>query len=111
MNTNAKQRHQFTPFLVSTNGLLGKEAKTLLKKLSSVLAEKWEKSYAEAHFCDWSGNCSFPAVWALYDQDRMRKGCRHLGMNFDIFLCKIPSKIYYSYILLVFSYKMILPNT
>jgi hypothetical protein len=42
-----KQRRHFTPLVVSTNGLLGKEAKTLLKKLSSVLAEKWEKLYAE----------------------------------------------------------------
>jgi hypothetical protein len=30
--------------MVSTDGLLGREAKTLLKKLSSVLAEKWQKS-------------------------------------------------------------------
>ncbi len=33
--------------MVSTDGLLGKEAKTLLKKLSSVLSEKWGKSYSE----------------------------------------------------------------
>jgi hypothetical protein len=30
--------------VVSTDGLIGKEAKTLLKKLSSPL--KWEKSYS-----------------------------------------------------------------
>jgi hypothetical protein len=35
-----EQRRHFTPFVVSTDGLLGREAKTLLKKLSSVLAEK-----------------------------------------------------------------------
>jgi hypothetical protein len=35
------QRHRhFSPFVVSTDGLLGQEAKTLLKK-------KWEKSYSE----------------------------------------------------------------
>jgi hypothetical protein len=28
-----EQRRHFTPFVVSTNGLLGKEAKTLLKKI------------------------------------------------------------------------------
>jgi hypothetical protein len=42
-----EQRRHFTPCMVSTDGLLGREAKTLLKKLSSVLAEKWEKSYSE----------------------------------------------------------------
>ena len=42
-----EQRRTFTPFVVSTDGLIGKEAKTLLKKLSTLLAEKWGKSYAE----------------------------------------------------------------
>jgi hypothetical protein len=32
--------------VVSTDGLLGKEAKCLLKKLSTVLTDKWEKPYA-----------------------------------------------------------------
>ena len=41
-----EQRRHFTPFVVSTDGLIGKEAKTLLKKLSSLLAEKWEKPYS-----------------------------------------------------------------
>jgi hypothetical protein len=40
------QRRHFTPYLVSTNGLLGKKAKCLLKKLSTALADKWEKLYA-----------------------------------------------------------------
>jgi hypothetical protein len=35
------------PFVVSTDGLLGKEAKTLLKKILALLVEKWEKSYSE----------------------------------------------------------------
>jgi hypothetical protein len=33
--------------VVSTDGLIGKEAKTLLKKLSSLLAEKWGEAYSE----------------------------------------------------------------
>jgi hypothetical protein len=37
------QRRHFTPFVVSADGLIGKEAKTLLKRLSALLAEKWEK--------------------------------------------------------------------
>jgi hypothetical protein len=41
-----EQRRHFTPFVVSTDGLIGKETKTLLKKLSSLLAEKWEKPYS-----------------------------------------------------------------
>jgi hypothetical protein len=40
------QRRHFTPFVVSTDGLIGKEAKTFLKKLSSLLAEKWENPYS-----------------------------------------------------------------
>jgi hypothetical protein len=42
-----EQRRHFTPFIVSTNGLLGKETKTLLKKILALLAEKWEKLYSE----------------------------------------------------------------
>jgi hypothetical protein len=41
-----EQRCHFTPFVVSSDGLIGKEAKTLLKKLSSLLADKWEKPYS-----------------------------------------------------------------
>jgi hypothetical protein len=39
-------RH-FSPFVASTDGLLGKESRTLLKKLSALLAEKWEKPYSK----------------------------------------------------------------
>jgi hypothetical protein len=42
-----EQRQHFTPFVVSTNELLGKEAKTLLKKILALLAEKSEKLYSE----------------------------------------------------------------
>jgi hypothetical protein len=37
----------FTPLVVSTSGLIGKESKILLKKLSALLSEKLEKSYSE----------------------------------------------------------------
>jgi hypothetical protein len=42
-----KQRPHFTPFVVSTDVLIGKESKILLKKLSALLSEKWEKPYSE----------------------------------------------------------------
>jgi hypothetical protein len=42
-----EQRRHFTPFVVSTDGLIGKEAKTLLKKLSARLAEKTRKQYSQ----------------------------------------------------------------
>jgi hypothetical protein len=38
-----EQRRHFSPFVASMDGLLGKESRTLLKKLSALLAEKWEK--------------------------------------------------------------------
>jgi hypothetical protein len=37
-----EQRRHLTPFVVSTDGLLRKEAKTLLKKILALLAKKWE---------------------------------------------------------------------
>jgi hypothetical protein len=42
-----EQRRHFSHFVVSADGLLGKEAKILLRKLSSMLAEKWEKPHSE----------------------------------------------------------------
>jgi hypothetical protein len=46
-----KQRRHFSPFLLwclSADGLLGKEeAKILLRKLSAMLAAKWEKPHSE----------------------------------------------------------------
>jgi hypothetical protein len=47
LEAGLEQRRHFSPFLASTNGLLGKESRTLLKKLSALLAEKWEKPYSE----------------------------------------------------------------
>jgi hypothetical protein len=46
-----EQRRHFSPFLVSADGLLSKEAKTLLKKLSALLAEKWEKPCSQVCGC------------------------------------------------------------
>ena len=42
-----QQRRHFSPFVVSTDGLLGREAQTLLKKLSAELAEKWGRPYSQ----------------------------------------------------------------
>jgi pantothenate kinase len=42
-----EQRCHFTPFVVSIDGLIGRGKRTLMKKLSVMLAEKWEKPYAE----------------------------------------------------------------
>ena len=42
-------RRHFTPFIVSTDGLLGAEAKApVLTKLSTVLAAKWDRPYSVA---------------------------------------------------------------
>jgi hypothetical protein len=41
------QRIHFTPFVVSTDGLLGREAKTLLQRLSALLAAKRDKPYSQ----------------------------------------------------------------
>ena len=40
-------RRNFTPFVVSTDGMYGKEAKTLLQHLSRKLAAKWQKPYSQ----------------------------------------------------------------
>ena len=42
-----EQHHHFTPVIVSTNGLIGREATTLLKRLAALIAEKSGKSYSE----------------------------------------------------------------
>jgi hypothetical protein len=41
-----EQRRHFTPFVVPTNGLVGREAAELLKRLSLRLSEKWERPYS-----------------------------------------------------------------
>ena len=41
------QRRYFTPFAVSCEDMLGKEADEFLKRLSMKLAEKWHRSYSQ----------------------------------------------------------------
>jgi len=41
------QRLHFTPFLVSYEGLLGKEADVFLKRLAMKVAEKWHRPYSQ----------------------------------------------------------------
>ncbi|CAB9523169.1 expressed unknown protein [Seminavis robusta] len=40
------QRRHFTPFVVSADGLLGTEAEALAKRISALLAAKWERPYS-----------------------------------------------------------------
>ena len=42
-----EQRRHFTPFVVSTDGMLGCEASTFAKRLSAKLVEKWQKPYSQ----------------------------------------------------------------
>ena len=41
-----ENRRHFTPFVVSADGLKGREATALLRRLSSLLAKKWQKPYS-----------------------------------------------------------------
>jgi hypothetical protein len=47
LNPCLEQCYHFTPVIVSTDGLIGKEATTLLKRLVALIAEKNGKSYSE----------------------------------------------------------------
>ena len=40
-----QQRRHFSPFFASADGLLGVEATSTLKRISSCLATKWKQSY------------------------------------------------------------------
>jgi hypothetical protein len=42
-----EERRHFTPFVVSTDGMMGREASTFAKRLSAKLAEKWQKPYSQ----------------------------------------------------------------
>ena len=44
-NPCENQRHHSTPFVVSTDGMSGFEARAFLKRLAKLLAEEWEKPY------------------------------------------------------------------
>ena len=39
-------RRDFTPFVLSTEGLLGREAKALLKHIAKLIAEKWDRPFS-----------------------------------------------------------------
>ena len=41
------QRRDFTPVVVSCEGMLGPEANTLLKRIAFKLAEKWHRPYSQ----------------------------------------------------------------
>ena len=41
-----QQRRSFSPFVISADGLLGFEAKNILKQLSRLLVTKWERPYS-----------------------------------------------------------------
>lgn len=43
------QRRHFSPFVLSTDGLFGKEAQTLMQRLAGKLADKWDRPYS--HMC------------------------------------------------------------
>lgn len=47
LNLLLDQHKHFTPFVVSVDGLIGKEAHTLVKKLAELLAEKTGKPYSQ----------------------------------------------------------------
>ena len=47
LNACLEQRRHFTPFVVSCEGLLGKEADVFLKRLAIKLAEKWHRPYSQ----------------------------------------------------------------
>jgi hypothetical protein len=41
------ERRHFTPFVCSVDGMLGREASTLAKRLSAKLATKWQGSHSQ----------------------------------------------------------------
>jgi hypothetical protein len=43
-----QQRYYFTPFTISTDDVIGKEARALLRQLSALLADKWDQPYSVA---------------------------------------------------------------
>lgn len=40
------QRRDFSPFVISTEGLLGKEARAILKRIASQLSIRWDRPYS-----------------------------------------------------------------
>jgi hypothetical protein len=42
-----ENRRHFTPFVLSVDGLLGREAQTFAKSLAAKLAGKWQRPYSQ----------------------------------------------------------------
>ena len=42
-----ENRRHFTPFVVSADGLLGREANTYLRRIAALLAVKWDRPYSQ----------------------------------------------------------------
>ena len=42
-----EQRRNFTPFVISVDGMIGKEAKSFLKHLGHICADKWDITYSK----------------------------------------------------------------
>jgi hypothetical protein len=51
---NEQHRH-FSPFVVSTDVVIGKDARAVLHRLSSLLADKWDQPYSVA--------CGYVNAW------------------------------------------------
>ena len=50
------RRATFTPFVVSVDGVLGREANVLIKRLAEQIAFKWEKSLSEVMGWVWTSD-------------------------------------------------------
>ena len=46
LETCVQMRRDFTPFVLSVDGLFGEEAKNVIKRLAAVLSEKWTRPYS-----------------------------------------------------------------
>ena len=73
----------FTTFVVSTDGLLGREAKYLLMKMSVLLSDKWNKDYSEV-FALLKGRISLAIL-------RGTHSCIHGSRDIDNFSSKITT--------------------
>ena len=46
LDTCAETRRDFTPFVLSVDGMFGEEAKNVIKRLAALLSEKWSRPYS-----------------------------------------------------------------
>jgi hypothetical protein len=70
-----EQRRHFSRFVASADGLLGEEAKILLRKPSAMLADKWEKPCSEVCGCVKNARMSIAIVRATHPFRRAK--CPH----------------------------------